>query len=332
MHGDRDGSVFAAEPARPSARRREVRVPPPLGRVLRGVDRARPRAARAAEARRRPGAGARPARQEPHDRVRADPRALRPGAQPALAELGQGARRRVDRHRGPVGERTRRGGVRPRLHLASRLDGRHQRRQARAADLHGGRARHPACRHERLRRRVRARGGRRARRLQRGVHRAAADLGRGALHQPDVRLQRGRRRVSAPPGLVHDPVRGHLHRAHRPGRGEVGAGRGRVGRRARRAGRARAERRVRPHHRRRGRLAAHRAAAAHLPAEQQPRARAVRADQRSARPLHARGGHPLPQDVRLARGHERAARHHAVPAADRRPRRVLRAAARARAT
>ena len=91
------------------------------------------------------------------------------------------------------------------------------------------------------------------------------------------------------------------------------------------------ERRLRPHDRRRGRLAAHGAAPAHLPARQQPRVAAVPPDQRSARPLHARRGPALPPHLRLARRHERAARHHAVPAADRRPRRVLRAAADARA-
>ena len=69
----------------------------------------------------------------------------------------------------------RRRGLRPRLHAARGLDGRDQRRQARAPDLHGRRARHPADRHERLGGRVRAGGRRRARRLQRGLHRAAQD-------------------------------------------------------------------------------------------------------------------------------------------------------------
>ena len=52
---------------------------------------------------------------------------------------------------------------------------------------------------------------------------------------------------------------------------------------------------------------------------------------RPDRPLHDRGGHPVPPHLLLAGRHERAARHHAVPPADLRPRRVLRAAARARA-
>ena len=56
-----------------------------------------------------------------------------------------------------------------------------------------------------------------------------------------------------------------------------------------------------------------------------------RDDVRSDRPLHGRGGHPVPAHVPPAGRHELAARHHAVRAADLRPRRVLRAAARARA-
>ncbi len=50
----------------------------------------------------------------------------------------------------PQDRRPRRRGLRPRLHRPRRLDGRDQRRQARPPDLHGGRARHPADRHERL--------------------------------------------------------------------------------------------------------------------------------------------------------------------------------------
>ncbi len=82
---------------------------------------------------------------------------------------------------------------------------------------------------------------------------------------------------------------------------------------------------------RRARLAAHGAPAALLPARQQPLASAL---PETSDPVDRHTGEedlPLPPDLRLAGRHERADGHHALPAADLRPRRVLRDPAPARA-
>ena len=186
------------------------------------------------------------ARQEAHDGVGAHAGALRQGAHRPLPELGQEPRRRLAGHRGGEHRRARRGGLRARLHGACRLDGRHQRHQAGQALPPGRRARHPAHRHERLGRRLRAGGGGRSRRLRRGLHGAAQDQRRGAHHHVHVRLQRRRRLLPAAPGQLRHPAQRHLLRPDRAGRGEVGAGRGHHRRGAGRPQGARQLRRGRP--------------------------------------------------------------------------------------
>ena len=147
-----------------------------------------------------------PAPEGSHDGLGAHQGALAGTADRAVPELGPEPRRRVARHRHP------------------RIDGRDvavyghdftvragsmdatNGAQARAPDLPGGRAGHPADRHERLRRRLRARRRRRSRRLCRGVHGAAQDQRRRAQHHVHVRLQRRRRLLSAAPGQLRDPA------------------------------------------------------------------------------------------------------------------------------
>ena len=265
-----------ADPAQPARSAREGRLQHPRRdrprhRPLRGGDEGGlgPHPAPHPVGRHRPDREA--ARQEAHDGLGAHARALRQGAHRPLPELGQEPRRRLAGHRDPEHRRARRGGLRPRLHGACRLDGRHQRHQAGQALPPGRRARHPAHRHERLGRRLRARRRRRPRRLRRGLHGAAQDQRRGAHHHVHVRLQRRRRLLPAAPGQLRHPAQRHLLRPHRAGRGEVGAGRGHHPRGAGRPQGARQLGRGRPHRARRAGGAAPGGAAARLHPRQQRR-------------------------------------------------------------
>ena len=109
----------------------------------------------------------------------------------------------------------------------------------------------------------------RPRRLRRGLHGAAQDQRRGPLHHVHVRLQRRRRLLPAAPGQLRHPAQRHLLRPDRPGRGEVGAGRGHHPRGAGRPQGARQLRRGRPHRAGRAGGAAPGGAAARLHPRQQ---------------------------------------------------------------
>ena len=187
---------------------------------------------------------------------------------------------------------------------------------------HGSRAalRLPGDRHQRLGRGAhpgRRRGARRLRRdlppQRHGLGRRAADLardgpvrGRRGLLARDHRLRADDARHLA---HVHHRPRGRAHRDRRGGLVR--------GPRRRRHARAALGRRA-PRGRRRGRALRRGALPAHVPAAEQPRARAARAHRRPARPLRRRAGHDHP---RLAHA---AVRHEGGRPAHRRRRRLLR--------